>query len=226
MLTHDDPELRAALAEVVEDWEAPVGVISPKLEAPSLSTIDSTELDSRLPLSFVIIQDDDIVSWRAAAEVDEITSVYREFAVYSPMTVTIPDLPRNPTCDEMVIFKVGADSVRREFSQRDGDILASQQLKEHWPEVQEAMLKELLTWAKLNDAVVVNVRVPGISSMPVGLPNSNGNNRPWMQPLVGVSSLKPSVSSAPGWQSEDSRIGIDVMLTDMLARVRDARGSF
>jgi hypothetical protein len=49
----------------------------------------------------------------------------------------------------MVIFKASADSVRREVVQRDDDILTGQQLKDHWPEVQEAMLEELLTWAQL-----------------------------------------------------------------------------
>jgi hypothetical protein len=44
---------------------------------------------------------------------------------------------------------VGVGSTRREVVQRDDDILMTQQVKEHWPQVQEAMLKELLIWAKL-----------------------------------------------------------------------------
>ena len=39
--------------------------------------------------------------------------------------------------------------MRQEVVQRDDDILTPTQLKEHWPEIQKAMLKELQTWAKL-----------------------------------------------------------------------------
>jgi hypothetical protein len=61
MSTHDDPELKAALAEVVGEWEPPVEVNRPKLvdersgspvevNRPKLEG-ESSKLDSRLPLS-------------------------------------------------------------------------------------------------------------------------------------------------------------------------------
>jgi hypothetical protein len=140
MLTHDDPEMFAALAEVVGDWEPPAE--RPKLED------ESSELFSRLPLSLININDDDVVFWHTTVDSDEINSTYCVFAVYPPMTVAISDVPRNPTCGEIVIFKVSADSVRREVVRRDDGILTGQQFEERWPEVQESMPEELLTWAK------------------------------------------------------------------------------
>ena len=65
------------------------------------------------------------------------------------MTNTIAGLPREPAPDEMVVFKVEANSVRKQIVKRDDDILSPQQVKDHWPEVSAAMLKELQTWAKL-----------------------------------------------------------------------------
>jgi hypothetical protein len=66
MLAHDDPELKAVLAEVAGDWEAPVEVNRPKLEdeisgspvevnRPKLED-ESSELDSRLLLKMTTWQ--------------------------------------------------------------------------------------------------------------------------------------------------------------------------
>ena len=48
-----------------------------------------------------------------------------------------------------MLLQVGPNTMRQEVVQRDDDILTPAQLKEHWPEVRKAMLKELQTWAKL-----------------------------------------------------------------------------
>ena len=47
------------------------------------------------------------------------------------------------------VYKVETNMTRRAVVQRDDDVLTPQQLDEHWPEVEQAMLKELQTWAKL-----------------------------------------------------------------------------
>eukprot|EP00974_Lingulodinium_polyedra_P073045 7069775-Lingulodinium_polyedra.AAC.1 len=47
-----------------------------------------------------------------------------------------------------VLLQMGK-SVRQTVVQRDDDVLAPGQLKTHWREVRQAMLKELQTWAKL-----------------------------------------------------------------------------
>ena len=49
----------------------------------------------------------------------------------------------------MVLLQIGPNTLRQEVVKRDDDILTPAQLKEHWPDVQKAMLKELQTWAEL-----------------------------------------------------------------------------
>ena len=51
--------------------------------------------------------------------------------------------------DEQLVLKVETNSTRRAVVQRDDDVLSPQQVNEHWPEIEGAMLKELQTWAKL-----------------------------------------------------------------------------
>ena len=73
-----------------------------------------------------------------------------ELAVYPPMCNTLPDLPRQPGEGEMVVYKVTQKTARAEVVKRDDDLLTPQEVQQHWKEVQEAMLKELQTWNKLN----------------------------------------------------------------------------
>jgi hypothetical protein len=49
-----------------------------------------------------------------------------EFAVYPPMTNTVPNQPRKVHHDEMVSFKVDQNCTRREVAQRVDDILTPQ----------------------------------------------------------------------------------------------------
>ena len=49
----------------------------------------------------------------------------------------------------MVLLQTGPTSVRQTVVKRDDDILTPTQMKTDWREVQEAMLKELQTWAQL-----------------------------------------------------------------------------
>jgi hypothetical protein len=72
-----------------------------------------------------------------------------ELAIYPPMTVAIPDIPRKRSPTEIVVFKANADFSRREIMQFDRDVFVQQKIKDHRPEVLAAMLKELLTRAKL-----------------------------------------------------------------------------
>ena len=45
--------------------------------------------------------------------------------------------------------KLEDNDVRRAVVQRDGDVMTHEQVNEQWPEVEQAMLKELQTWATL-----------------------------------------------------------------------------
>ena len=49
----------------------------------------------------------------------------------------------------VLVFKTTATGSRRVVTQRDDDLLTPTEVKEQWPAVEAAMLKELLTWAKL-----------------------------------------------------------------------------
>ena len=48
-----------------------------------------------------------------------------------------------------MLLQMGANKVRQVVVKRDDDVLTPEQLKQHWPEVRQAMLKELQTWCKL-----------------------------------------------------------------------------
>ena len=49
-----------------------------------------------------------------------------------------------------MLLQVGHNTVRQTVVKRDDDILTPEQVKQLWPEVQKAMLKELMTWANLS----------------------------------------------------------------------------
>jgi hypothetical protein len=156
-----------------------------------------------------------VAVWHTTVGLDEINSKYCEFAVYPPMTVAISDVPRNPTCDEIVIFQVSADSVRREVVQSDDDILTGQQLEDRWPDVQDAMLEELLTWAKLK---FFSGRARSCSR------NITDTRRvsmlKWDQPTVdGTAGGSQQSVAKRVIRSMDFRIAIDVTFIGVLARV-------
>ena len=71
-----------------------------------------------------------------------------ELAVYPPATNML-DLQDRPGEGEIVLLQMGPNKVRQVVVKRDDDILTGAQLKEHWPEVRKAMLKELQTWNQL-----------------------------------------------------------------------------
>jgi transcriptional regulator with XRE-family HTH domain len=50
--------------------------------------------------------------------------------------------------NQILVFATDQNGTRRQVVQRDDDVLTPQQVKEHWPEVMEAMHKELKTWLK------------------------------------------------------------------------------
>ena len=54
-----------------------------------------------------------------------------------------------PKSGEIALLQTGPNAVRQAVVKRDDDILTAEQIKQHWPEIQKAMIKELQTWAKL-----------------------------------------------------------------------------
>ena len=65
-----------------------------------------------------------------------------ELVIFPPDTMLIPGLPDVPD-DHMVTYTINEAGTRRQVVQRDDDLLTPQQVKEHWKEVEEAMIKEL-----------------------------------------------------------------------------------
>ena len=76
---------------------------------------------------------------------------HAELAVYPPATnlLELSDLPKRLEQGEIVLLQMGHNKVRQVVVHGDDDILTQAQRKEHWPEVQQAMLKELQTWNTL-----------------------------------------------------------------------------
>ena len=104
------------------------------------------ELNDRMPVSLLTADLDAVTLAEPSQDID---SDFVELAVYPPMTNTLSHVPRKPEQPEIVLLQVGPTTMRQEVVQRDDDILTQAQLKEYWPDVRKAMLKELQTWAKL-----------------------------------------------------------------------------
>ena len=73
-----------------------------------------------------------------------------EMAVYQyqPMTNTIK-LDHALASDQIDLLQMGNNIVRQTVVKRDDDLFTPAQVKEHWPEVRAAMLKELQIWQRL-----------------------------------------------------------------------------
>jgi len=136
-LQHADRDLQETLNRVSDLLELPL--------AEELKKETRDELNDRLPLTLLTANVDEVT----LAEPSDINASYVELAVYPPMTNTMSHLPRKPQPGEIVLLQVGPNTVRQVVVQRDDDILTPAQLKEFWPEVKKAMLKELQTWAQL-----------------------------------------------------------------------------
>jgi len=68
---------------------------------------------------------------------------------YGEAAKLVYDRPRAPADGETLVAKMYLNGARRAVAQRDDDILTADELRVHAKEVAAAMLKELLTWAKL-----------------------------------------------------------------------------
>ena len=98
----------------------------------------------RMPLSLLNVTADNVVLAEPLTEWDS----HIELGIYPPMTNTVK-LDRKLQPGEIVLLQMNENTVRQAVVHRDDDVLTSDQLKQHWPEVQKSMLKELLTWEKL-----------------------------------------------------------------------------
>ncbi len=147
-LHHADASMNQLLADTRGNWDELLEDLS------TIPAAERDELSERLPLSMLALPMEDVFITRPQGQVNEeiVTqntlddNEYVEFAVYPPMTNTIPDLPVLEP-DDIVVFKVGRKDVRREVVKRDDDTLTTEQVQSHWGEVQAAMLKELQTWS-------------------------------------------------------------------------------
>ena len=97
-----------------------------------------------MPLSLLLASVEDIT----LAPLEPVTATEVELAIYPPMTATF-ELENRPGPGEIVLLQIGHNTVRQAVVQRDDDILTPEQLKQHWPQIQKEMLKELQTWSDL-----------------------------------------------------------------------------
>ena len=114
--------------------------VTDRLELPLLGELkreQRDELNDRLPLSLLTANVDKVTLAEPSGGTD---ASYVELAVCPQMTNTLSYLPRKPESGEIVLLQVGPNTMRQEVVQRDDDIPTPAQLKEHWPEVQKAML--------------------------------------------------------------------------------------
>ena len=105
---------------------------------------DIEEESKRMPLGYLRSIGDSAMSPLPSMTNEE----YVELSISRPMTNTM-DLSVRPQRGQMVLLQIGPSNVRQEVVQRDDDVLTTSQMKENWPAVQQAMLKELQTWANL-----------------------------------------------------------------------------
>ena len=135
-LHHTDPELQQMLNEI-PDCEYMISATGEE--------VTPDELDDRLPLSLLSAPTEELILV-PPIELNHDTHV--ELAVYPPATNML-DLSERPQQGEIVLLQMGANKVRQVVVKRDDDILTPEQLKQHWLEVRQAMLKEVQTWFKL-----------------------------------------------------------------------------
>ena len=110
--------------------------------------VEHDDSHDRMPLSLLTAPAESIIL-APPLELDH--ESYAELAVYPPATnmFELSDLPKQPERGEIVLLQMGHNQVRQVVVKRDDDLLTPEQLKEHWTEVQKAMLAELQTWNKL-----------------------------------------------------------------------------
>ena len=99
----------------------------------------------RMPLSLLTAPANDIV---LGTPLELPTEQTVELGIYQHMTSTL-ELDHKPGHGEIILLHMGHNTVRQAVVKRDDDLLTPAQLKENWPDVQKAMLKELQTWAQL-----------------------------------------------------------------------------
>ena len=146
-LSHEDPEWQKELEEtallhheVLEDFDADEG---------KEEDLDEPLPDLALPIGLLRADCSHLIMVPLDLEKAEPTEEHREIAFHPPVCQSIPNLPRKPGPDEMVVYKVTQQSARAEVVKRDDDVLTPQEVKDNLKEASEALLKELQTWAKL-----------------------------------------------------------------------------
>ena len=84
-------------------------------------------MNDGMPLSLLTANVDEVT---LADPGFEVSASYVELAVYPPMANTLSRLPREPKSGEIVLCRIGPNTVRQVVVQRDDDILTPAQLKD------------------------------------------------------------------------------------------------
>ena len=133
-MKHSDPRWQEHLEAIDDDLS--------RLQESASDKVAS-QVHDRMQLSLLNITADNVVLAEPLTEWDS----HIELGIYPPMTNAVK-LGRKLQPGEIVLLQMNENTVRQAVVHRDDDVLTSDQLKQHWPEVQKAMLKELLTREK------------------------------------------------------------------------------
>ena len=136
-LHHVDPEMQEILNNLPN--------YSDLLVTADGEPVPRDDLQDRMPLTLLTAPAEELI---LAAPIECITDTPVELAVSSAASnmMELSDIDHRPGPHKIVLLQMGHNSVRQVVVQRDDGILTPEQLKSHWAEVRQAMLKELQTW--------------------------------------------------------------------------------
>ena len=145
-LWHEDPRLQGNLEDIYDDTDIPAPVDIETIQNHVAKEDSGNQTHDRMPLTRLNVSQENVPQVAPASGDFEAQEV--ELAVYPPMTNALT-LKQLPTSNEMVLFRLNSKGATQEVARQDIQLLTAEQLSSNWPEVQEAMLRELQAWAKL-----------------------------------------------------------------------------
>ena len=157
-LTHSDPELNKYLYEAYQACVAEAQGIELQPNTDVLPGMDAEgrfdDMSTAKAYFSEIIENYHIMAANQRAKLPvmhgcDIQDDYVELQFYGHASKLVNNRPRAPNLGEVVSVRMYMTGARRAVVERDDDILTADELRTHAKEVAAAMLKELLTWAKL-----------------------------------------------------------------------------
>ena len=109
------------------------------------TTYDTSQ---RLPVEYALLDAGLHAPSQCALTADDELPNHVEL-IFSSTSSHLLACPVRVSHDEELVLKIENNETRRAVVKRDDDVLTPQQQTEHWGEIEQAMMKELQTWAKL-----------------------------------------------------------------------------